>query len=189
MHILAALDRPTSGQVLLEGKDTAGLSANKLADIRNQHFSFVFQQFYLQPRMSVLDNVTLQLRIRGMSPRARRRQAMTALERVGLADKAGNRATDLSGGQKQRVAVARALVAKPRVLFADEPTGNLDSATGAAIQQLLFEVNREAGMTVVVVTHDPDLAASCDRTIEVADGLIADDRLADDRFTAVGGPR
>lgn len=174
MHLLALLDRPTSGTIGLAGADTAGLSAAELNRTRNATFGFVFQQFFLTPGESVLDNVTLPLAIAGVGARERHARGMAALEQLDIADKARNRATDLSGGQKQRVVIARALINQPRVIFADEPTGNLDSATGAVVEDILFDLNRTHGITLVVVTHDTELAARCDRSVFVRDGLLVD---------------
>lgn len=172
MHLLALLDRPTSGAVLLAGQDASRLSAKQVNQTRNRTFGFVFQQFFLTPNTSVLDNVILPLEIAGVAGTERRRRGMEALDALGLADKAKNDANALSGGQKQRVVIARALVNDPSVIFADEPTGNLDSATGELVEEMLFRLQRERGITLVVVTHDADLAARCDRNINVRDGLV-----------------
>jgi putative ABC transport system ATP-binding protein len=172
MHLLALLDRPSSGRVLINGSDAASLAGATLNKARNQTFGFVFQQFFLMPNTSVLDNVILPLKIAGVGARTRKRQAMDALDALGLAEKAKNNATDLSGGQKQRVVIARALVNNPSVIFADEPTGNLDSATGEVVEDILLNLNKERGITLVLVTHDPDLAERCDRSVHVRDGLI-----------------
>jgi putative ABC transport system ATP-binding protein len=172
MHILAALDRPTAGEVWFEGKKVSDFGGGELATLRNHQYAFIFQQFYLMARQSVLENVTLQLKIRGVPKGQRDEAGMHALKIVELQDKAKNRATDLSGGQKQRVAIARALVANPKVLFADEPTGNLDSKTGSQIIETLFRINREQGITLITVTHDHEFARMFPRTIEIADGLI-----------------
>ncbi|TDN92234.1 ABC transporter ATP-binding protein [Microbacterium sp. BK668] len=173
MHLLALLDRPTTGRIEIEGRDAARLRERELNLLRNATFGFVFQQFFLTAGQTVLDNVSLPLVIAGVAPRERRRRTMEALDALGLADKARNRAGDLSGGQKQRVVIARALVNEPQVIFADEPTGNLDSATGAQVEDILFRLQRERGITLVVVTHDAQLAARCDRAVTIADGLIA----------------
>ena len=178
MHALALLDAPTSGTIELEGVDTRRLKGRALNETRNRTFGFVFQQFFLTSGTSVLDNVVLPLTIAGVPRRERARRGMAALEQLELADKAGNKASDLSGGQKQRTVIARALVNDPRIIFADEPTGNLDSATGAVVEDILFDLNREHGITLIVVTHDEDLAARCDRRILVRDGLIVEDSLA-----------
>lgn len=172
MHLLALLDRPTSGSVFLDGEDTSKFRARKLNHVRNQEFGFVFQSFFMNANDTVLNNVILPLKIAGIRPRARRRRALEALKTVDLADKAKNKANDLSGGQKQRVCIARAIVNNPKVIFADEPTGNLDSVTGAKIEDLLFKLNREKGITLIIVTHDPELAKKCDCKIHLIDGQI-----------------
>jgi putative ABC transport system ATP-binding protein len=178
MHALALLDAPTSGTIELEGVDTRNLRGRALNETRNRTFGFVFQQFFLTSGTSVLENVMLPLVIAGVPRRERKRRGMAALEQLELGDKARNRATDLSGGQKQRTVIARALVNDPRIIFADEPTGNLDSATGAVVEEILFGLNRERGITLIIVTHDEDLAARCDRRILVRDGRIVEDSLA-----------
>jgi len=177
MHLLALLDEPTVGSVELSGVDARTLRRGALNRARNQTFGFVFQQFFLTPSATVLENVVLPLTIAGVGRRERRRRGLAALEQLELADKAGTRAVNLSGGQKQRVVIARALVNRPRVIFADEPTGNLDSATGAIVEDILFTLNREHGITLIVVTHDDDLAARCDRRIAVRDGLVVGDSV------------
>ncbi|WP_430646922.1 ABC transporter ATP-binding protein [Agromyces sp. GXS1127] len=174
MHLLALLDRPTDGTVEIDGEDAASAPAKRINRLRNERFGFVFQQFFLTAQHSVLENVTLPLLVAGVAPRDRTRRGMAVLESLGLADKAKNRANDLSGGQKQRVVIARALINEPDVIFADEPTGNLDTATGAQVEDLLFGLQRERGITLVVVTHDDDLAARCDRRVTIADGLIVE---------------
>jgi putative ABC transport system ATP-binding protein len=174
MHILALLDTPDGGSLSIDGQDAASLSGARLNTLRNRTFGFVFQQFFLTPGASVLENVMLPLKIARVPSRERRRRALAALDRLELADKAGNRAVDLSGGQKQRVVIARALVNDPRIIFADEPTGNLDSATGRVVEDMLFDLNREQGITLVIVTHDEDLAARCDRRVYLRDGLVVD---------------
>ena len=172
MHLLALLDRPTSGTLTLEGVETSRLGQQELNRTRNRAFGFVFQQFFLNPNASVLDNVVLPLTIAGVSRAERRTRGMATLAQLDLDDKASNRANDLSGGQKQRVVIGRALINNPRVIFADEPTGNLDSTTGKNVEDLLFDLNRRQGITLVVVTHDEDLAARCDRSIHIRDGLV-----------------
>ncbi len=172
MHLLALLDRPTSGRIQIDGQDAAELHERDLNRLRNATFGFVFQQFFLTANQSVIENVSLPLVIAGVAPKERRRRTMETLDALGLADKARNRAADLSGGQKQRVVIARALVNDPQVIFADEPTGNLDSATGAQVEDILFGLQRQRGITLVLVTHDAQLAARCDRAITIADGLI-----------------
>ncbi len=174
MHLLALLDSPDEGAVLVDGADAATLRAKDVNRLRNRRFGFVFQQFFLTASTSVLDNVVLPLKIAGVPAAERRRRGLAALERFGLDDKARNKASDLSGGQKQRVVLTRALVAEPDVIFADEPTGNLDSATGRVVEDELFALNRDRGITLVIVTHDEDLAARCDRRIHVSDGRIVD---------------
>ena len=172
MHILALLDKPTTGQVKIVGQETNGIKKKELNKLRNQTFGFVFQQFFLNAKDSVLDNVILRLKIAGITGKERMEKAMAALAAVDLADKAQNKANNLSGGQKQRVCIARALVNDPEIIFADEPTGNLDSATGEKVEELLFRLNRQKGITLIIVTHDPDLAARCDRQIHIKDGFI-----------------
>mgnify|MGYP000921788659 CR=1 FL=1 len=175
MHLLALLDAPDSGTIALEGTDTANLRGARLNSTRNKTFGFVFQQFFLTGNTTVLDNVILPLKIAGVRSGERKRRGMAALEQLGLADKAKNKAANLSGGQKQRVVIARALVNDPRIIFADEPTGNLDTQTGAIVEDILFTLNREHGITLIVVTHDEDLAARCDRRIVIRDGRIIED--------------
>ncbi len=172
MHLLACLDTPTSGNILLDGSDFSTLSEKERDALRNEKFGFVFQQFFLNGRETVFENVVLPMRIRGASQYRMTRDAMDALEAVGLKDKEEKRAKDLSGGEKQRVGIARALVTKPKIIFADEPTGNLDSNTSETIENMLFDLNREKGITLIVVTHDPDLAAKCRSVIELKDGEI-----------------
>ncbi|MEQ1606433.1 MAG: ABC transporter ATP-binding protein [Pyrinomonadaceae bacterium] len=172
MHLLACLDGPTEGYVYVDGDDTSTMSESEKNRLRNEKFGFVFQQFFLNGRETVFENVVLPLRIRGTSDFEMITEVDIALAAVGLADKTDSKAKDLSGGEKQRVCIARALVGKPDVIFADEPTGNLDSNTGAAVEKMLFELNREQGITLVIVTHDHDLAKRCGRIIEMKDGQI-----------------
>jgi putative ABC transport system ATP-binding protein len=174
MHILALLDSPTAGELAVDGTDAARLTGARLNSLRNRTFGFVFQQFFLTPNASVLDNVMLPLKIARVGSRERKRRALEALDQLELADKAKSKATDLSGGQKQRVVIARALVNDPRIIFADEPTGNLDSATGAVVEDLLFRLNEEQGITLVIVTHDEELAARASRRIYLKDGLVVE---------------
>jgi putative ABC transport system ATP-binding protein len=171
MHLLALLDDPDDGQILVDGSDAKSLSTKAINRLRNQDFGFVFQQFFLTPNASVLENVVLPLKIAGIGPAERNARGMAALEQLELADKAKSKAINLSGGQKQRVVIARALVNNPMVIFADEPTGNLDTATGAVVEDILFALNREKGITLIIVTHDTELAARCDRRIFIRDGL------------------
>jgi putative ABC transport system ATP-binding protein len=175
MHLLGGLDQPTSGQLLIGGRDVAGLTAAEMAQLRNETIGFVFQSFHLLARTSALDNVALPLVYRGLSGRERRRRAADMLERVGLAHRVDHRPNQLSGGEQQRVAIARALVTDPTVLLADEPTGNLDSATGAAVLELLEQLNTESGVAVALVTHDREVAARAQRQITMRDGLIISD--------------
>ena len=174
MHLLALLDQPTTGTVRLAGRDAGTLHGRELNRARNRTFGFVFQQFFLTSNASVLEYVILPLKIAGVGRTERRRRGLAALAQLELEDKARNRASDLSGGQKQRVVIARALVNSPQVIFADEPTGNLDSATGAVVEDILFDLNREQGITLIIVTHDEELAARCDRRIHMRDGLLVE---------------
>jgi len=172
MHLLACLDIPSEGSVMFESEDFSALSERRRDAVRNEKFGFVFQQFFLNGRDTVFENVVLPMRIRGAEQYRYTKDAMDALEAVGLKDKDEKRAKDLSGGEKQRVCIARALVTNPQVIFADEPTGNLDSRTSEAVEDLLFKMNREKGITLIIVTHDEDLAAKCERIIELVDGEI-----------------
>ncbi len=176
MHLLACLDMPTAGSVFVDGRDTTSLTEKAKNALRNEKFGFVFQQFFLNGRETVFENVVLPMRIRGASPSEIQVGAKAAIDAVGLTDKIRKKAKDLSGGEKQRVCIARALVGKPQVIFADEPTGNLDSNTGAAVENMLFDLNRNEGITLVVVTHDDELAARCDRVIEMKDGQIINEK-------------
>jgi putative ABC transport system ATP-binding protein len=173
MHLLGCLERASNGRYLLHGQDVSGLSANRQAHMRNQHIGFVFQKFNLLPRVSALENVLLPLLYRGRVKGAKQ-QAQAALQTVGLANRAGHRPTELSGGQQQRVAIARALVTDPTIILADEPTGNLDSRTGAEILDLLLKLASD-GRTVLVVTHDPTVAARAGRVLRLYDGLLVTD--------------
>ena len=172
MHILALLDTPGGGQVQVDGTDAKTLSGRRLNALRNTMFGFVFQQFFLNPGSSVLENVVLPLKIAGVGSRERRARGMAVLEQLELADKARNKAGNLSGGQKQRVVIARALINSPQVLFADEPTGNLDTATGRIVEDILFDLNANHGITLITVTHDHDLAARFNRRLYIRDGLL-----------------
>ena len=172
LHLLGGLDRPTSGRLLIGGRDVAKLNAAALARLRNEVVGFVFQSFHLLPRTSALDNVALPLVYRGLSARRRRALAAEMLSRVGLEHRMHHRPNQLSGGEQQRVAIARALVTSPAVLLADEPTGNLDSATGASVLGLLESLNADSGVALVVVTHDREVAARAHRQITIRDGVI-----------------
>jgi putative ABC transport system ATP-binding protein len=171
MNILGCLDRPTSGAYTLDGETVAGLNDDQLADIRNRKVGFVFQSFNLLSRQSALSNVELPLRYSGLSE-GRKERARQSLVAVGLEDRISHRPYELSGGQQQRVAIARALVNNPAIIMADEPTGNLDSKVGQEIIDLLLNLNRESGTTLIIVTHDPKVAAQAGRTIHVHDGVV-----------------
>jgi putative ABC transport system ATP-binding protein len=174
MNVLGCLDTPTGGRYWLNDKDVSRLSDNELADIRNREIGFIFQTFQLLPRETALGNVELPLVYRGLRSGERKERARAALEEVGLSNRAHHRPNELSGGQRQRVAIARALVTEPSLLLADEPTGNLDSATGEEIIRL-FEQLHQAGHTLCLVTHEPLLAARCPRAIRLSDGQIITD--------------
>lgn len=172
MHLLALLDTPGGGEVRIDGTDAKTLNGRKLNTLRNEMFGFVFQQFFLNSSSSVLENVVLPLKIAGVGAKERRTRGMAVLEQLELADKARNKAGNLSGGQKQRVVIARALANDPQVLFADEPTGNLDTATGRIVEDILFDLNQNHGITLITVTHDHDLAARFDRRLFIRDGQL-----------------
>ncbi len=172
LNVIGCLDSPTRGRYWLDGEDVAGLSDEVLAEIRLRRIGFIFQSFHLIPRLSARDNVALPLIFAGVAAAQRRTRADQALESVGLADRAGHRPSELSGGQKQRVAIARATVMGPKLLLADEPTGNLDSRSGAQVLDVLGALNRE-GKTLLVVTHDPAVARRADRVLVLRDGEIA----------------
>jgi putative ABC transport system ATP-binding protein len=175
MNIIGCLDRPTAGRYWLDGQDVRGLDRTELAHVRNQKLGFVFQGFNLLKRHSAVENVELPLLYRGIPARERRKKALAMLERVGLADRANHLPNQLSGGQQQRVAIARALVNDPRILLADEPTGNLDSHMGEEILAEFQRLNRESRQTIILVTHDASIAAHAGRIITVKDGLIESD--------------
>jgi putative ABC transport system ATP-binding protein len=181
MHLLGCLDRPTSGSLLVAGRDVADLSDSELADLRNHTIGFVFQSFQLLGRTSALENVALPLVYRGLRRAERRVRAAAALDSVGLGHRLGHRPGQLSGGEQQRVAIARALVGEPTVLLADEPTGNLDSRSGADVMALLSRLNAERGVAVIVVTHDLEVAAHARRRIDVRDGLVERDSNHDEQ--------
>jgi putative ABC transport system ATP-binding protein len=170
LNVIGLLDEPTSGRVVLDGEDATGLGDRRLSRLRNEKVGFVFQSFHLIPDLPVVDNVELPLLYRRMGHRERRRAATAALDRVGLGSRAGHFPGQLSGGQQQRVAIARAIVGRPRLLLADEPTGNLDSQMGDEVMAILEELNRDDGTTVAMVTHDPRLAERTGRTVRLFDG-------------------
>jgi len=172
MNMLGCLDSPTSGEYYLDGERVAGMVEDQLADIRNRKVGFVFQGFNLLPRSSALANVELPLRYSSTNGRSRRAMAKSALEVVGLGDRMNHRPNELSGGEQQRVAIARAIVNEPSILMADEPTGNLDTKSGDEIMELLLCLNHDQGTTLIVVTHDPEIAAHTGRVVNIRDGRV-----------------
>jgi putative ABC transport system ATP-binding protein len=182
MNMLGALDQPTSGTYHLDGTDVSRLSENELADIRNRMIGFVFQNFNLLPRTTAVQQVELPLIYGGK--RQRRQRAQAALELVGLGDRLDHKPSELSGGQQQRVAIARALVNEPAIILADEPTGNLDSKSGIEVMQIFQRLNREQGITVIFVTHDPWIARHTKRVIRLSDGVIVGDELVENPLVA-----
>ncbi|QHU91929.1 ATP-binding cassette domain-containing protein [Candidatus Saccharibacteria bacterium oral taxon 488] len=172
MHAISGLDKPQKGQVIIDGQDILQLKSKHVDEFRAKKIGFIFQSFFVQGNESVIDNVSLPLEIARLSRKKRAHKINAALKAVDLYDKRKNRAKDLSGGQKQRLAIARAIVGDPQIIFADEPTGNLDSETGAKVEELLFDYNKQKGVTLIVVTHDADLAKKCDHQIIIKDGRI-----------------
>ena len=172
MNMLGCLDSPTSGEYYLDGERVAGMVDDQLADIRNRKVGFVFQGFNLLPRSSALANVELPLRYSSTNGRSRRAMARSALEVVGLGDRMNHRPNELSGGQQQRVAIARAIVNEPSIVMADEPTGNLDTKSGDEIMELLLSLNHDQGTTLIIVTHDPEIAVHTGRVVNIRDGRV-----------------
>ncbi len=171
MNILGCLDRPTSGEYFLDGERVSELSDDQLADIRNRKVGFIFQSFNLLPRATAIANVELPMRYAGIT-RGRKERAAEALRSVGLGDRLYHRPNELSGGQQQRVAIARALVNDPAIVMADEPTGNLDTKSGEEVMELLLNLNKERGTTLIIVTHDPEVAELAQRVIHIRDGVV-----------------
>lgn len=172
LNVLGLLDRPDGGHYLLDGIDTAGLGESQLATLRSQSIGFVFQSFHLIPRLCARENIELPLMLAGMHPIERQERVASLLAELGLTNRADHKPSELSGGQRQRVAIGRAMAMSPRLLLADEPTGNLDSHSGDEVIRLLERLNREQGITLVIVTHDPRLGARARRQIQMRDGLI-----------------
>ena len=172
MHAISGLDRPQHGQAIIDGQDILQLKPKRVDEFRAKKIGFIFQSFFVQGNESVVDNVSLPLEIARLPRKKRAHKINAALKAVDLYDKRKNRAKDLSGGQKQRLAIARAIVGDPQIIFADEPTGNLDSETGAKVEGLLFDYNKQKGVTLIVVTHDVDLAKKCDYQIIIKDGRV-----------------
>lgn len=176
LHILGLLDTPTRGRYWLDGKDTSAMHDDELAMTRQQKIGFIFQTFHLVPRMTAFENVELPLTLSGMAPRQRREKVSAALESVGLSDRTHHRPDQLSGGQRQRVAIARSVVMSPGVLLADEPTGNLDTASGQEVVEIVEDLNSQ-GLTLLVVTHDPEIGSRARRRLLMRDGRIDEDRV------------
>ena len=172
MHAMSGLDRPEKGEIVIDGQDILKLSTKEIDHFRSAQIGFIFQSFFVQGNETCYDNVSLPLEIANIGPSARKERIERALAQVDLSDKIQSKAKNLSGGQKQRLAIARAIANDPKIIFADEPTGNLDSATGGLVEDLLFRYNKEKGSTLIIVTHDEELAAKCDQRIYVKDGRI-----------------
>ncbi|MCC5906801.1 MAG: ABC transporter ATP-binding protein [Balneolaceae bacterium] len=183
LGLCAALDKPTSGSVMLNGQTISGFSEDRLTKIRNEQIGFVFQSFQLISTLTALENVMVPIELRGIPYKKVENRALEILESVGLKDRTHHYPNQLSGGEQQRVGIARAFIHKPDILFADEPTGNLDGETGAQIERLIFDLNREQGTTLVIVTHDRELAKKCDRVIELKNGRIFADSAESEQVT------
>ena len=181
MHAISGLDKPQKGQVIIDGQDILQLKPKRVDEFRAKKIGFIFQSFFVQGNESVVDNVSLPLEIARLPRKKRAHKINAALKAVDLYDKRKNRAKDLSGGQKQRLAIARAIVGDPQIIFADEPTGNLDSETGAKVEELLFDYNKQKGVTLIVVTHDADLAKKCDYQIIIKDGRVEKSTVPEER--------
>jgi len=173
MHVMSGLDRPQVGRIIVDGQDILKLKQKQIDRFRSEKIGFIFQAFFVQANETSFDNVSLPLEIARVPIRERKNKVLRALEVVELSDKVKQKAGNLSGGQKQRLAIARAIVNNPSIIFADEPTGNLDTATGEAIENLLFRLNKKEGTTLVIVTHDEDLAKKCDMRVYIKDGQIS----------------
>ena len=172
MHAMSGLDRPEQGEVIIDGEDILKLKTKQVDQFRAQKIGFIFQSFFVQANETVSDNVSLPLEIADVPFGIRKKKIRAALESVDLLEKIGSKAKNLSGGQKQRLAVARAIVNEPQIIFADEPTGNLDSVTGDKVEAMLFGYNKKNGVTLIIVTHDPDLASKCDIQVNIKDGRV-----------------
>ena len=181
MHAISGLDKPQKGQVIIDGQDILQLKSKHVDEFRAKKIGFIFQSFFVQGNESVIDNVSLPLEIARVPRKKRAHKINAALKAVDLYDKRKNRAKDLSGGQKQRLAIARAIVGDPQIIFADEPTGNLDSETGAKVEELLFGYNKQKGVTLIVVTHDADLAKKCDYQVIIKDGRVEKSTVPEER--------
>ena len=185
MNIIGCMDRPTDGRYLLEGVDIRSLGKDELAQIRNKRIGFIFQGFNLLPRHTALENVELPLLYSGTAGKERRERAMEALSKVGLAGRSGHFSTQLSGGEQQRVAIARALVKNPPLILADEPTGNLDSRTSTEVMEILQTLNEKNGITIILVTHEKDIALFSKRIIKLRDGKVESDSIIEEPIRAV----
>ena len=181
MHAISGLDKPQKGQVIIDGQDILQLKSKHVDEFRAKKIGFIFQSFFVQGNESVIDNVSLPLEIARVPRKKRAHKINAALKAVDLYDKRKNRAKDLSGGQKQRLAIARAIVGDPQIIFADEPTGNLDSETGAKVEELLFDYNKQKGVRLIVVTHDADLAKKCDYQVIIKDGRVEKSTVPEER--------